>query len=123
MRKTLAAALVSGQIDGTVLQYPGSGVMEKKGFKIIDNAADLLDVPNTSYVTSRAYLKANRDVAKRFFMALIEGIHAYKTEPGQRGLAVRAAPPFPSTRPRRLAATLRTSRSERRLSDPPTRGT
>ena len=27
-----SAALLSGQIDGTVLQYPGSGVMEKRGF-------------------------------------------------------------------------------------------
>lgn len=75
------AALESGAIDGTVLQPPTTGVLEKKGYRILANASNVVDVPNTSYVTSRKYLKSDRDVVKRFLMAMLDGVHAYKTDP------------------------------------------
>jgi NitT/TauT family transport system substrate-binding protein len=75
------AALESGQVDGTVLQYPLTATMLKKGYKIIGDATDLVDLPNTAYVTSRKTLAAERPTFTKFFKALIEGIHAYKTRP------------------------------------------
>ena len=38
------------------------------------------DYPNTSYVTSRAYLKRNPEAVKRFLMALATAIHEFKED-------------------------------------------
>lgn len=75
------AALQAGAIDATVLQPPGTSALERAGYKNLGNAATVLDVPNTSYVVSRKFLKDNRDVVKRFLMAMLEGLHSYKTHP------------------------------------------
>ena len=77
------AALESGQVDGTVLQYPLTATMVKKGYKIVGDATDLVDLPNTAYVTSRKTLAAEGPTLTKFFKALIEGIHAYKTKPDE----------------------------------------
>src|SRR5207244_1046308 len=39
------------------------------------------DYPNTSYVTSRTFLKKNPELVKRFFMAMATAIHEYKRNP------------------------------------------
>ncbi len=75
------AALQAKAIDATVLQPPGTSALERSGYKILGNAAAVLDVPNTSYVVSKKFLKDNRDVVKRFLMAMLEGLHSYKTHP------------------------------------------
>ncbi|HVR89085.1 MAG TPA: ABC transporter substrate-binding protein [Candidatus Limnocylindria bacterium] len=75
------AALESGQVDGTVLQYPLTATLLKKGYKIVGDATDLVDLPNTAYVTSRKTLAAERATLTKFFMAMIDGVHAYKTNP------------------------------------------
>ncbi len=75
------AAMESGQIDGTVLQYPSTGMFEKRGYKVIGNASDVVEYPNTAYVTSRKYLKEHREMVKDFLKAIVVGIHAYKTQP------------------------------------------
>jgi NitT/TauT family transport system substrate-binding protein len=77
------AALESGQVDGTVLQYPLTATMLKKGYKIVGDATDLVDLPNTAYVTSRKTLAAEGPTLTKFFKALIDGIHAYKTKPDE----------------------------------------
>jgi ABC-type nitrate/sulfonate/bicarbonate transport system substrate-binding protein len=41
------------------------------------------DYPNTSYLTSRAYLKKNPDAVKRFLMAIATAIHEYKKNPAE----------------------------------------
>lgn len=75
------AALDSGQVDGTVVQYPLTATLLKKGYKIVGDATDLVDLPNTAYVTSRKTLAADRATLTKFFKAMIDGIHAYKTNP------------------------------------------
>ncbi len=76
-----AAAIETGQIDGMMAQYPLTGVLEAKGYRVVGNAADVVDIPNNATVTSRKYLGENRPTVKRYLQALIDGLHAYKTSP------------------------------------------
>jgi NitT/TauT family transport system substrate-binding protein len=39
------------------------------------------DYPNTSFVTSRSYLKSRPDAVKRFMMAMATAVHEYKANP------------------------------------------
>lgn len=79
---TRIAATMSGQIAGTMEQYPDTAEMAKMGFHVLVDVTDIAgDYPNTSYVTSRAFLKKNPEVVKRFFMAMATAIHAFKTHP------------------------------------------
>jgi NitT/TauT family transport system substrate-binding protein len=76
---TRIAAALSGQIAGTMEQYPDTAEMAKHGFHVLVDLTDIAgDYPNTSYLTSRAYLKKNPDVVKRFMMAIATAIHDYK---------------------------------------------
>ncbi len=75
------AAMESGQIDGTVLQYPTTGIFEKRGYKVLGSASDYVEYPNTAYVTSRKYLKEHREVVKDFLKAIVVGVRNYKTQP------------------------------------------
>jgi NitT/TauT family transport system substrate-binding protein len=77
----LAAAL-SGQIGGTMEQQPDTAELTQHGFHILLDLTDLAgEYPNTSYVTSRTFLKAHPDIVKRFMMAMATAVHAYKTHP------------------------------------------
>ncbi len=79
---TRNAALISGQVAGTMEQYPDTGQLEQKGFHVLVDVTDLAgDYPNTSYVTTRAFLKSNPDAVKRFFMAMATAVHEYKRNP------------------------------------------
>ena len=81
---TRIAAALSGQIAGTMEQYPDTAEIAKHGFHVLVDLTDLAgDYPNTSYVTSRAYLKKNPDAVKRFLMAIATAIHDYKTNPAE----------------------------------------
>jgi NitT/TauT family transport system substrate-binding protein len=78
------AAALSGQIAGTMEQYPDTAEMAKYGFHVLVDLTNLAgDYPNTSYVTSRAYLKKNPEVVKRFFMAMATAIHEFKSNPAE----------------------------------------
>jgi len=56
------------------------------------------DYPNTSYATSRTFLKSHRDEVKRFFMAMATAVHEFKRNPElaikltQEFLKVKEAP-------------------------------
>jgi len=77
---TRIAAALSGQIAGTMEQYPDTAEIAKHGFHVLVDLTDLAgDYPNTSYLTTRAYLKKHPDVVKRFLMAIATAIHDYKT--------------------------------------------
>jgi NitT/TauT family transport system substrate-binding protein len=78
---TRTAAMMSGQIDGSMEQLPRSAELEETGkyHMLVDCTVVAGDYPNTSYVARRATLKAKPDVVKRFMMAMSESIHAYKT--------------------------------------------
>ena len=96
---TRNAALISGQVAGTMEQYPDTGQLEQKGFHVLVDVTDLAgDYPNTSYATSRTFLKNNPDAVKRFFMAMATAVHEYKRNPKlaikltQEFLKVKEAP-------------------------------
>ena len=81
---TRIAAALSGQIAGTVEQYPDTAEISRHGFHVLVDLTDLAgDYPNTSYLTSRAYLKKNPDTVKRFLMAIATAIHDYKKNPAE----------------------------------------
>jgi NitT/TauT family transport system substrate-binding protein len=96
---TRNAALISGQVAGTMEQYPDTGQLEQQGFRVLVDVTDLAgDYPNTSYATSRTFLKKNPDAVKRFFMAMATAVHAFKRNPElgikltQEFLKVKEAP-------------------------------
>lgn len=75
------AALMSGQVDGSLEQYPTTGEMIERGYPVLVDVTPIAgDYPNTAYVVSRAYLAKNGDVVKRFLMAQTESIKAYKND-------------------------------------------
>lgn len=79
---TRIAAAMSGQIGGTMEQYPDTAEVTRHGFHVLVDVTEVAgDYPNTSYVTSRTYLKKNPDVVKRFFMAMATAVHEYKRNP------------------------------------------
>jgi NitT/TauT family transport system substrate-binding protein len=79
---TRIAAAMSGQIAGTMEQYPDTAEIAKHGFHVLVDVTDIAgDYPNTSYLTSRAYLKKNPDMVKRFMMVIATAIHDYKQNP------------------------------------------
>ena len=78
------AALTSGQIAGTMEQYPDTAELVQKGYHVLVDVTPIAgDYPNTAYVTSRAYLKKNPEAVKKFMMAMATAIHEYKTHPHQ----------------------------------------
>ena len=71
---TRIAAVMSGQVAATVEQYPDTAELTRQGFHVLVDVTDIAgEYPNTAYVTSRAYLKSNPEVVKRFFMAMADG--------------------------------------------------
>jgi NitT/TauT family transport system substrate-binding protein len=79
---TRIAAVTSGQVGGTMEQYPDTAGLVRQGFHVLVDVTDVAgDYPNTSYVTNRTYLKNNADTVKRFMMAMATAVHEYKTNP------------------------------------------
>jgi len=77
---TRTAAMLSGQIDGSFEQYPRTGELEEKGYRVLVDCLKIaVDYPNTSYVSTRAFIGKNPEIVKRFIMGISEGIHAFKT--------------------------------------------
>lgn len=76
------AALMSGQIDGSMEQYPMTGEMIERGYSVLVDVTPIAgDYPNTAYVTRRDFLAKNRDALKRFLMGQTESIKRYKADP------------------------------------------
>jgi NitT/TauT family transport system substrate-binding protein len=79
---TRIAAATSGQIAGTMEQYPDTAELARQGFHVLVDVTDIAgDYPNTSYATNGAFLKSRPDVVKRFFMAMATAVHDYKANP------------------------------------------
>jgi NitT/TauT family transport system substrate-binding protein len=79
---TRIASIISGQVAGTVEQYPDTAELAQQGFRVMVDVTDIAgDYPNTSYVTSRTFLKKNPETVKRFFMAMATAIHEFKRNP------------------------------------------
>ena len=79
---TRIAAAMTGQIAGTMEQYPDTAELARHGFHVLVDVTDIAgDYPNTSYATSRAFLRSKPDVVKRFFMAMATAVKEYKSNP------------------------------------------
>ena len=78
---TRIAAAMSGQIAGTMEQYPDTAELSRHGFHVLVDVTDIAgDYPNTSYVTSRSYLKSWPELVKKFFMAMATAVREYKAQ-------------------------------------------
>ncbi len=98
---TRIAALDSGQVAGTMEQYPDTGELAQKGFHVLVDVTDIAgDYPNTSYVTSRTFLKKNPEVVQRFFKAMATAVHEYKRNPA---LAIKLTQKFLNVKEESLA--------------------
>ncbi len=94
---TRTAAMMSGQIDGSLEQYPRTGELEEKGYRVlVDCTTIAADYPNTSYVSTRSFVAKNPEIVKRFLMGISDGIHAFKTDK-EEALKLTAA--FLKTKP------------------------
>lgn len=79
---TRMAAAISGRVEGTFEQYPDTAEMVRQGFHVLVDLNDVVrDYPNTSFVTTRAYLKKNPEIVKKFLMAMATALHELKTNP------------------------------------------
>jgi NitT/TauT family transport system substrate-binding protein len=76
---TRTAAAMTGQVAGTMEQYPDTAELVKQGFRVMVDVTDIAgDYPNTSYVTSRSYLGKNPAAVRKFMMAMATAVHEYK---------------------------------------------
>jgi NitT/TauT family transport system substrate-binding protein len=79
---TRIAAAMSGQIAGTMEQYPDTAELSRHGFHVLVDVTGIAgDYPNTSYVTSRSFLKSRPEAVKTFLMAMATAVHEYKSNP------------------------------------------
>jgi NitT/TauT family transport system substrate-binding protein len=79
---TRMAAAMSGQIAGTMEQYPDTAELARHGYHVLVDVTDIAgDYPNTSYATNRGFLKSRPEVVKRFMMAMATAVHEYKRNP------------------------------------------
>src|ERR1051325_11424543 len=80
---TRLSALSKRSIDCTVLTPEFFNVGKKAGFTIlVDPTQYDIPFPQLEVITTRAFLKAQPDIATRYLCAIIEGIHMVKNNPG-----------------------------------------
>lgn len=81
------AALRSGAIQATIVDSPFSLVAEREGLNILADVAELgIPYPQAALVMQRAWLRAQRDTARRVLQALVDGNRAFKAD---RALGLR----------------------------------
>jgi NitT/TauT family transport system substrate-binding protein len=74
------AALLTGNIDATVLSPPETVAAARAGLNIMANLGDLnAAFPQTLIMTRRSFVAAKRDTVKRFIRAYSEAIYEFKT--------------------------------------------
>jgi NitT/TauT family transport system substrate-binding protein len=72
--------MLSGAIEGASLSTSEKELAARYGFNILaDNAG--VDFPGNAIVTTRAYLRSNRDEVKRFLRGVVDVIQLVKTQP------------------------------------------
>jgi NitT/TauT family transport system substrate-binding protein len=85
---TRLSALSKRSVDTTVLTPEFFNLGKKAGFSIlVDPTQYDIPFPQLEVITTRAFLKAQPDVATRYMRAIIEGIHMVKNNPE---LSIRA---------------------------------
>ena len=79
---TRLSALSKRSIDSTVLTPEFFNVGKKAGFTIlVDPTQYDIPFPQLEVITTRAFLKAQPDLAARYMRAIVEGIHMVKHNP------------------------------------------
>jgi len=75
----MLASLDKGGIDGAVLTLPYIFVAEDRGYRVLADLGELdIHYLQTMLATTRGFLRAQRDKAKRFLQGYIEGIAYFK---------------------------------------------
>jgi len=72
--------MLSGAIEAATLSSSEKELAVKNGFHVVADPSDV-EFPSNAIVTTRAFLKTNRDEVKRFVRGLVEVIHFVKTQP------------------------------------------
>ncbi|MGE5301853.1 MAG: ABC transporter substrate-binding protein [Alphaproteobacteria bacterium] len=76
---TMLVSLEKRVIDGAVLTDPSYFIAEDKGFKVLADLAKMnIHYLQSMLVSTRAYLRTNRDQATRLLKAYVEGIAFFK---------------------------------------------
>jgi NitT/TauT family transport system substrate-binding protein len=79
---TRLSALSKRSVDATILTPEFFNVAKKIGFTILADPTQYdIPFPQLEVITSRAFLKAQPDVAIRYMRAIIEGIYTVKNNP------------------------------------------
>ena len=79
---TRLSALHKRSVDATILTPEFFTLAKKAGFTILADPTQYdIPFPQLEVITSRAFLKANADVATRYLRAIIEGIYTVKNNP------------------------------------------
>ena len=80
-QKARFGALISGSIDGTLIQPPDTLKAKELGFKpLLDLAQSGIKFPMNHNSTTSKFLKSDRDKVKRFMMGYIAGLARLKTD-------------------------------------------
>ena len=75
------AALTARALDGAMLSGDQRFQAEKLGFHVVIDLSKLpIEYPNNGIIVRREFVRANRDVVKRFLKAWIEGTKIFKTD-------------------------------------------
>jgi len=72
--------MLSGAIEAATLSSSERELALRNGFHVLVDPSDV-EFPSNAVVTTRSFMKANRDDAKRFVRSLVEVIRLVKTEP------------------------------------------
>jgi NitT/TauT family transport system substrate-binding protein len=76
---TMLISLQKKLVDGAVLTDPSYFIAEDNGFRVIADLAKMnIDYLQSMMVSTRSYLRANRDQATRVLRAYVEGIAYFK---------------------------------------------
>ena len=79
---TRLSALSKRSVDATILTPEFFNVAKKMGFSILADPTQYdIPFPQLEVITTRAFLKAQPDVAMRYMRAIVEGIHMVKNNP------------------------------------------
>ncbi|HXF75174.1 MAG TPA: ABC transporter substrate-binding protein, partial [Methylomirabilota bacterium] len=80
---TRTAALVAGHMDAALVSSTGVATIIATGCcRVLADLSELpLEYANYGVVVSGALLKGQRENVKRFLLAIVEGIHTFKTRP------------------------------------------
>jgi NitT/TauT family transport system substrate-binding protein len=71
---TRVQALVSGNLDATIVVPPSNVVLKQKGFNELVFLGDMIDFPSNGMTVSERRLKENRDQVKRMLRASVRGL-------------------------------------------------